>query len=98
MKNLFKAKLPKIGHESFETLFKNKNVKIKKIVSNSLATKQTFKQDKNEFVVLLKGKATLKMGKKIYKLKKGDLLFIKKNKKHSLLNTSKKAIWLAFYF
>lgn len=97
--NIFEIdNLPKIDHEFFQTLLKKENIEIKKIISNTLKTPQTFKSNKNEFVILLKGCAKLKINNQIKKLKSGDYLFIPANTKHILLKTKKTAIWLAIYF
>ena len=99
MKNIFLIdKLPDVDKELFETLFNKKGIKIKKIVSNTLKTPQTFNQKEDEFVVLLKGCAKIEINGDIKKLKSGDFLFIPKNTPHTLLKTKKVAIWLAIYF
>jgi len=90
--------LPNIDNEIFETLLKKDDIEIKKIISNTLKTPQTFKSEKNEFVVLLKGCAKLEINGEIKKLKSGDTLFIPANTKHTLIKTKKLAIWLAIYF
>ena len=97
--NLFEIEnLPNIDNEIFNTLLKKENIEIKKIISNTLKTSQTFKSDKDEFVVLLKGCAKIEINDEIKKLKSGDTIFIPKNTKHTLLKTKKIAIWLAVYF
>jgi len=97
--NLFEIKtLPNIDNEIFETILSQENITIKKIISNTLKTPQTFESNKNEFVLLLKGCAKIEINGEIKKLKSGDTLFIPKNTKHTLLKTKKIAIWLAIYF
>jgi cupin 2 domain-containing protein len=96
--NLFQIdNLPDINSETFITLLKHKNVTIKKIVSNTLKTPQTFNQKENEFVVLLKGCAKIEINGEIKKLKSGDWLYIPANTPHTLLKTRKTAVWLAIY-
>ncbi|MEO1927735.1 MAG: cupin domain-containing protein [Nautiliaceae bacterium] len=90
-------KLPPVDSEDFITLIKHKNVTVKKIVSNTLKTPQTFCDKKDEFVVLLKGCAKIEINGEIKKLKTGDWLFIPANTPHTLLKTKKTAIWLAVY-
>ena len=97
--NLFEIEtLPNIDNEIFKTLLKKDDIEIKKIISNTLKTPQTFKSQKNEFVVLLKGCAKIEINGEIKKLKSGDTLFIPANTTHTLLKTKKVAIWLAIYF
>ncbi len=96
--NLFEIKkLPNIDSEFFETLLKHKNIEIKKIISNTLKTPQEFCQKEDEFVVLLKGCAKIKIDGEIKKLKAGDCLFIPANTPHILIKTKKKAIWLGVH-
>ncbi len=90
-------KLPNIDNEIFETILKHKNIEIKKIISNTLKTPQTFIQKEDEFVVLLKGCAKIEINGEIKKLKKGDFLFIPANTPHTLIKTKKIAIWLAIH-
>ena len=96
--NLFDiSTLPDIDSEIFKTLLKHKNVTIKKIISNTLKTPQTFNQKEDEFVVLLKGCAKIEINGEIKKLKAGDFLFIPAHTPHTLIKTKKTAIWLAIY-
>jgi cupin 2 domain-containing protein len=97
MSNIYNYELPEIDSEKFQTLLTHKNVEIKTIVSNTLSTPQTFKQECDEWVIVLQGCAKIEMDDKEYKLKKGDTLFIPANKEHKLLKTKKVAIWLAVY-
>jgi len=90
-------KLPPLDSEIFETILKHKNVKIKKIISNTLKTPQTFIQKEDEFVVLLKGCAKIEIKGVVKKLKAGDFLFIPANTPHTVLKTKKTAIWLAIH-
>jgi len=97
-KNLFEIeKLPKNNSEIFETLLKHKNIEIKKIISNTLKTPQTFSQKEDEFVILLKGCAKIEINGEVKKLKSGDCLFIPANTPHTLIKTKKTAIWLAIH-
>lgn len=96
--NIYEIKnLPEIDSEIFETLLKRKNVEIKKIISNTLKTPQTFIQKEDEFVVLLKGCAKIEINGIVKKLKSGDTLFIPANTPHTLLKTKKVAIWLTIH-
>jgi len=96
--NLFEiSALPRIDSEIFKTLLKHKNIKIKKIISNTLKTPQTFCQKEDEFVVLLKGCAKIEINGTVKKLKAGDWLFITANTPHTLIKTKKTAIWLTVH-
>jgi len=96
--NLFDIEnLPNIDSEIFKTLFKHKNIEIKKIISNTLKTPRTFCQKEDEFVVLLKGCAKIEINGEIKKLKAGNWLFIPAKTPHTLIKTKKTAVWLAIY-
>ena len=96
--NLFEIEnLPLIDSEFFKTILKHKNIEIKKIISNTIKTPQTFIQKEDEFVVLLKGCAKIEINGEIKKLKRGDYLFISANTPHTLIKTKKTAIWLAIH-
>ncbi|WP_297440813.1 cupin domain-containing protein [Sulfurimonas sp.] len=97
MSNIFDFELPKLDSENFTTLLQDKNVEIKTIVSNTLKTPQTFKQDKDEWVVVLKGCAKLEINGIVHKLKAGDSLFIPAQTQHILQKTKKVVVWLAVY-
>jgi cupin 2 domain-containing protein len=97
MTNIFDVTVPEIDHENFRTLLEHKNVEIKTIVSNTLKTPQTFKQDKDEWVVVLKGCAKLEINGIVHKLKAGDSLFIPAQTQHILQKTKKVVVWLAVY-
>ena len=96
-KNIFEYDLPEIDSEDFITQLSKKNVEIKTIVSNTLSSPQSFKQDCDEWVVVLSGCAKIEMDGVVHKLKKGSSLFIEANKEHTLLKTKKVVVWLAVY-
>ena len=97
MSNIYDYELPELNSEIFTTEFKSDNVEIKTIVSNTLTTSQTFTQECDEWVVVLQGCAKIEMDGVVYKLKKGNTLFIPANKEHKLLKTKKVVVWLAVY-
>ncbi|UCM99325.1 cupin domain-containing protein [Sulfurimonas sp. SWIR-19] len=97
MINIFEYALPQPDSETFETLLAKKNVEIKRVVSNTLKTPQTFVDKRDEWVVVLKGCAKLEINGIVHKLKSGDTLFIAANTKHTLLKTKKVVVWLSVY-
>ncbi len=89
--------------EIFETLFKNENVVIERIVSygNVTPDEEWYDQDKDEWVLLLDGIARLVFeDDKIVELKKGDYIYLPAHQKHKVIYTSTEpnCIWLAFHF
>ncbi|MBA1433182.1 MAG: cupin domain-containing protein [Epsilonproteobacteria bacterium] len=97
MTNIFDYELPELDKENFTTLLQKQNIEIKRIVSNTLKTPQTFIEARDEWVVVLKGCAKLEINGIVHKLKSGDLLFIAANTKHTLLKTKKVVVWLSVY-
>ncbi len=97
MTNLYDFTPPDLDSETFQSLLNHKNVTIKTIVSNTLKTAQIFEQDCDEWVVVLQGCAKIEMQGRVYKLTKGDTLFIPSQTKHTLVKTKKIVIWLAIY-
>jgi cupin 2 domain-containing protein len=89
--------------EVFEELFRGKNVKIERIVSNGQSSPKNFwyDQEENEFVLLLEGEAEIKFADgSLAEMKKGDWLFIPSHKKHRVerTDTENPTVWLAFFF
>jgi len=95
MDNIFDYELPEIGSEDFYTHLVSKNVEIKTIISNRVKIPQVFVSEYDEWVVVLKGCAKIEMGGVVYKLKKGESMFIPSNTKHTLLKTRQVVEWLA---
>ena len=95
--NIFDYTIPKEG-ESFNELFKSKDITITQIVSSDKLEPKEYNQDLDEFVILLEGSATLEIEGSIKNLQKGDCLYIKAHTKHKVLKTSNGALWLAIYY
>ena len=95
----------KLPEEVFETLINSKNIKIERIISpkdHKTPNGKWFNQDLNEFVILLKGSATLlfKENSEIIKLKPGDYLNLYSHQEHRVESTDKEVetIWLAIHY
>ena len=102
-KNVFKDYNPLSKEEIFETLFKNDEILIERIVSygNISPDDQWYDQEKDEWVVLLDGNAKLEFqDHKIVELTKGEFIHIPAHYKHKVIYTSIEpiCIWLAFHF
>ncbi len=89
--------------ENYFDLLKGNKFKLEKIVSKGYSTPENkwLSGNKNEFVILLKGKAELlfESGIKL-KLNEGDYFTIPANTKHKVTKTSKKPVcyWLTIHF
>ncbi len=104
IKNIF-AKIPKrLRRELLNTLLLKKNIKIERIVSKNHITPRGkwYDQNKNEFVLIIKGNAKLIFMEdnkiKKLKMKKGDYINIPAHLKHRIDKTSKETIWLAVFY
>lgn len=103
IKNIFKGIKKDLPEELFETISETDEVKIERIVSRGHSSPEDFwyDQDKNEFVVLLKGEAKLLFeDNKEVTLKPGDYLTIPAHVKHRIEWTSpdEDTIWLAVFY
>ncbi len=104
--NIFDTLLIDKKNEKFSKILQTKSIKIEKIVSNGQKSSDNFwyNQEKNEFVLLLEGRAILEIKEneiiKEIELKKGDYIDIKANIKHRVKYTDEKnpTIWLAIFY
>jgi cupin 2 domain-containing protein len=89
-------------YEIFKELCSSENILIERIISSGQTTPEGkwLEQDKDEWVILLKGEAvlTFKTGE-IFDLSEGDYIFIPANTLHRVDKTSidPKCIWLAVH-
>lgn len=103
MKNLFTDIPNDLPDELFETLVNTPSVHIQRIISKGHATAEDdwYEQDKNEFVVLLKGAAKLEFGDgRLIALGPGDWLQIPAHEKHRVAWTDEdvETVWLAVFY
>ena len=93
---LYDYTVPEKG-ERFDTLLKDHNIEIVRIVSSDKVETKEYCQEEDEWVVVLEGSATLLLSDKEIRLKKGDSLFIPLKTKHKVLRASKGTLWLAVH-
>lgn len=103
VKNLFSDIPTSLADEFFETLAKNSNVKIERIISYAHTTKEGewYDQESDEFVVLLKGEAVLSFkDSDDVRLCAGDSINILAHQKHRVAWTkaNEETIWLAIHY
>ncbi len=106
MENIFKHIPPDLPDELMEKIAGDaeKGIKIERIVSRGHASPPGFwyDQEKNEFVIVLKGKAGLifKDRNKIFELSPGDYLEIPAHTLHRVEWTSDEedTVWLAVHY
>lgn len=103
MKNLLRNIPDDLPTELFETLVLSDSVHIEHIVSKGHSTPagEWYDQDRNEFVLLLKGAARLEFADgSENEMGPGDCLEIPAHRKHRVAWTSPEAetIWLAIHY
>jgi len=103
MNNIFGAIPEDLKTEVFERLVESDNVKIERIVSKGHKSPESgwYDQDKNEWVLVLKGEAVLLFADETtITLKAGDFVDIPAHKKHRVERTAVdvETIWLAVHY
>ncbi|QUE30931.1 cupin domain-containing protein [Francisella philomiragia] len=97
--NLFDVIPSTSNNEIFVDLLKSDNIHIEKIISYGQVTPidEPYIQSHDEWVVVLKGMAKLRLDNNDYILDEGEHLFIPKNTKHWVTYTENPTIWLALH-
>lgn len=95
------AEIPgSLGEEQFLTLFKSGSVKIERIVSKNHSSPPGFwyDQDEDEWVIVLRGDATLEFERgELVRMKEGDYVAIPRHIRHRVYKTGAETIWLAVH-
>ena len=94
--NLFDYSTPEKG-EIFDTLFRHKNIEIKRIISSEYFEPMEYCQIEDEWVILIEGEATLLVDNQKKSLQKGNSLFIPANTPHKILTMKQGTLWLAVH-
>lgn len=102
-KNIFSNIPTSLPDEFLEELISTKNIKIERIISRGHTTPKDkwYDQDKNEWVIVLKGNAELSFEGNInIKMKEGDFINIPAHVKHRVKKTdsSGETVWLAVFY
>lgn len=95
--NIYTLENPQPDFESFATLYENKNIKIEAIRSHLLQPGKVYNQEQDEWVVLIRGNAQLKVDEKVIQLREGDSVFLPRHTPHQVLSTSNDALWLGVF-
>jgi len=103
MKNIFDAIPDHLEAELFEQLVGSEQVQIERIVSKGHNSSESgwYDQEKNEWVILLKGEAILAFeDQSSVHLKEGDFINIPAHRKHKVDWTTpdQETIWLAVHY
>lgn len=103
MNNIFDDIPANLHKEVIESLVDSENVRVERIISKGHASPETgwYDQDRNEWVVVLKGAAVLSFSdKSTVSLKAGDNINIPAHEKHKVTWTDPdtETIWLAVHY
>jgi len=99
VKNIFAQTAAAAAGEEFLTLVEKSGVRIERIVSHSHSSPKDFwyDQDGDEWVMILRGSATLELAGELLEMMAGDYLTIPRHLKHRVARTSEETIWLAVH-
>lgn len=95
--NLFHASEAPATGERFETLLQHRNLVVERIVSSSAITPEEYVQPQDEWVVLVRGTATLEVRGEAHALQAGDHVFLPAGTPHAVREVSDGALWLAVH-
>jgi cupin 2 domain-containing protein len=104
IKNIFDNIPEKLPDELIEILSESEKIRVERIVSrgHSSSPDQWYDQERDEFVLLLSGEATLKFRKddRTVHMETGDYLVIPAHEEHRVEMTSpdEETIWLAVHY
>ncbi len=102
--NIFSQIPTSIHEEVFETIIHANNLTIERIISKGQASPPGFwyNQDRNEWVMVVQGKARLKFekGDEMMKMESGDYVHIPAHCRHRVdwTDPAQETIWLAVHY
>ena len=89
---------PEAGTEQFDTLCSTSAFHIERIRSNRVCEGEWYDQEKDEWVMLVRGEASLEYcDGTLLQLKAGDHIFIPAHTPHRVSHTCEDAIWVAVH-
>jgi cupin 2 domain-containing protein len=95
--SFFAAKTAAAGTERFDVLFQREGVVIQRIVSSGTQPAQQFCQSEDEWVLLLRGHAEMRVNGSRLTMCEGEFLELPANTPHEVISTSTDALWLAVH-
>jgi cupin 2 domain-containing protein len=93
--NLFEDDATPATGERFDVLLQQRGLTIERIVSSAATTPTEYVQPQDEWVVLLRGDATLDVAGTPVELHAGDYVFLPSGTPHTVQRVSDGALWLA---
>lgn len=95
--NLFDDAATPPGGERFDTLLQHRNLVIERIISAHDAEPVEYIQAQDEWVLLVRGTATLEVAGRNELLAAGDHIFLPAGTPHTVKQASDGALWLAVH-
>lgn len=95
--NLFDDAQPPCEGERFDALLSHRNLVIERIVSSADITPVEYVQTQDEWVLMVRGEATLDVAGTSHALRSGDYLFLPAGTPHTVQRVSDGALWLAVH-
>jgi cupin 2 domain-containing protein len=95
--NIFENASPPAAGEIFEPLLSVRNLVVERILSSSRIEPVEYRQTQEEWVLLLRGEATVSVAGEIVRMKEGDFVFLPAGTPHSVLDVTDGAIWLGVH-
>lgn len=95
--NIFENASPPASGETFEPLLSVGNLVVERILSSSRIEPTEYRQEQEEWVLLLRGEATLSVAGKTVRMRDGDFVFLPAGTPHSVISVTEGAIWLGVH-
>jgi cupin 2 domain-containing protein len=95
--NIFDDSRPPGSGECFREILHHRNCVIERIVSSSDLVPEECVQRQDEWVLLVRGSAELRVRDERVSLHAGDYLFLPAETPHSVMSASEGAMWLAVH-
>lgn len=95
--NLFDDAQPPSDGERFDALLSHRNLVIERIVSSADISPVEYVQTQDEWVLMVRGEATLDVAGTSHALRSGDYLFLPAGTPHTVQRVSDGALWMAVH-
>lgn len=97
--NLYQDLQPPLRGELFDTLLQHGRLRIERILSSAEPEPILYDQEQDEWVLLLEGRAELRIAGEIIELEAGDHVFLPAHTPHEVLATypEPRCLWLAVH-
>lgn len=95
--NLFADAAPPQEGERFEVILSHRNLVVERIVSSAALTPREYVQPQDEWVLLVRGEAVVRVAGEPVSLRAGDHLFLPAGVPHRVEHTSEGTLWLAIH-